>query len=70
MIKIIFLALGLMAIAFAGMAITILIKKNGKFPNTHISQNKALRKQGIQCASNENMGCSTCSCSCDNNENE
>ncbi|GAB4457177.1 MAG: hypothetical protein Fur0028_11740 [Bacteroidales bacterium] len=70
MLKIIFLALGLIAIAFAGMAITILLKKNGKFPNTHISENKALRKQGIQCASNENMGCNTCGCSCDNNENK
>ncbi|NSW45746.1 MAG: hypothetical protein HPY79_08035 [Bacteroidales bacterium] len=71
MLKLIFLALGLMALAFAGMAITILLKKNGKFPNTHISQNKALRKQGIQCASHEDLGCNTCGCSsCDNYEKE
>lgn len=68
MLKIIFLSLGIIAIAFAGMAISILLKKNGKFPNTHISQNKALRKQGIKCASNEDMGCNTCGCnSYDNN---
>lgn len=70
MLKIILLALGLLAIAFAGMAITILIKKNGKFPNTHISQNKALKKEGIQCATHENLGCSTCSSSCNNNKKE
>lgn len=67
MLKLILLALIILAIAFVGMGLTILLKKNGKFPNTHISQNKALRKQGIQCASHENMGCNTFSCgSCDN----
>lgn len=68
MVKIIFLSLVIMAIAFAGLAISILLKKNGRFPNTHISQNKALRKQGIQCASHEDMGCNSCGCdTCDNN---
>lgn len=40
----------LIAIAFAGMAISILIKKKGQFPNTHISSNKALRDKGVNCA--------------------
>lgn len=39
----------LIAIAFAGLAITILIKKGGKFPNTHVSGNKHLRERGIYC---------------------
>ncbi len=38
-----------MALAFAGLAITILVKKGGKFPNTHVSGNKYLRKKGIYC---------------------
>ncbi|MGQ9845918.1 MAG: hypothetical protein ACUVQP_00235 [Bacteroidales bacterium] len=69
MLKIILLAISLLALAISGMAITILIKKNGKFPNTHISQNKALRKQGIQCALHEDMGCNSCGSSC-NYKNE
>ncbi|MFZ5429583.1 MAG: hypothetical protein ACOZDD_05060 [Bacteroidota bacterium] len=44
------LAVVLLAIAFAGFAINILIKKGGKFPNTHISSNKYLQDQGISCA--------------------
>lgn len=68
MLKIIFLSIGIMFISFVGLAISILLKKNGTFPNTHISQNKALRKQGIQCALHEDMGCNSCGCdTCDNN---
>ena len=32
------------------MCVTILIKKNGRFPNTHVCGNKHLRKQGITSA--------------------
>ena len=32
------------------MSITILIKKNGRFPNTHVCGNKHLRRQGITSA--------------------
>lgn len=32
------------------MSVTILIKKNGRFPNTHVCGNKHLRKQGITSA--------------------
>ena len=31
------------------MAVTILIKKNGRFPNTHVGGNKEMRKRGIKC---------------------
>ncbi len=40
----------LVAIAMAGMAITILVKKGGKFPNTHVSGNKYLKRNGIYCS--------------------
>ena len=29
------------------MSVTILFKKNGRFPNTHVCGNKHLRKRGI-----------------------
>lgn len=44
------MAVGLMALAFAGMAIRILVKKGGKFPNTHVSGNKYLKSQGVYCS--------------------
>lgn len=49
-LKVILLAIGLVGIAMAGMAISILVKKGGKFPNTHISGNKYLKQNGIYCA--------------------
>jgi hypothetical protein len=50
MLKIILLAIFLMAFAVAALAITILIKKDGKFPETKIGHNKKIRKKGIDCA--------------------
>ncbi|HPE78309.1 MAG TPA: hypothetical protein PLC80_19615 [Draconibacterium sp.] len=49
-LKVILLAIGLVGIAMAGMALNILVKKGGKFPNTHISGNKYLKQNGIYCA--------------------
>jgi len=31
------------------LSVNIIIKKNGKFPNTHIGGNPAMRKKGIKC---------------------
>lgn len=52
-LKVILLAIGLMAIVVAGLATQILFKKNGKFPDTHIGSNKYLKSQGISCAQTE-----------------
>jgi len=49
-LKVILVAVVLVAIGTAGMAITILLKKGGKFPNTHVSGNKYLKRQKIPCA--------------------
>ncbi|NOY95913.1 MAG: hypothetical protein GXO81_05975 [Chlorobi bacterium] len=49
-IKIILLAVALLSLAMLGLAMRILLKKGGRFPNTHVSGNKHLRKQGISCA--------------------
>ena len=49
-INILLPALILVALAFAGFAVTILVKRGGKFPNTHVSGNKYLKDKGISCA--------------------
>lgn len=43
----------IIAISFALLAITIIIKKNGRFPNIHIGGNKDMRKRGIKCAQSQ-----------------
>jgi hypothetical protein len=50
LLKVILLAIALFSIGMLGMAITILVKKGGKFPNTHVSGNKHLQKNGVYCA--------------------
>lgn len=40
----------ILVISFALLAIKMLVKKGGQFPNTHIEGNGALGKQGIFCA--------------------
>ena len=48
--KVFLLSVGIMAFVFVGMAIKILLKKDGKFPNTHIGGNKHMKSRGISCA--------------------
>lgn len=62
MLEILVLALILITLAFIGLAITIIIKKNGTFPKIHVHDNQALKEEGITCATKEDIGCSTCSC--------
>lgn len=40
----------LVGLALVGLGLTMIIKKGGKFPNTHIGRNKAMRDRGIDCA--------------------
>ena len=47
--KLILLAIGFLALAFAGIAIKILVKKNGEFAGTCASQNPFLNKEGEAC---------------------
>lgn len=49
-LKVILLSVALVSIAMLGLAIQILVKKGGKFPNTHVSGNKHLKKQGVYCS--------------------
>ena len=40
----------LLGLALVGLGLTMLIKKYGKFPETHIGKNKAMKERGIHCA--------------------
>lgn len=49
-LKVILLAVVVLGIGMAGMAIRMLVKRGGKFPNTHVSGNKHLKSQGVYCS--------------------
>lgn len=51
MFKILLLTLGIVLLAVLLLGIRVFFVKGGRFPNTHIEGNKALRKKGIHCAS-------------------
>ncbi len=53
MFTVLLLTVGLLAIGFVGFAVTILIKKDGKFPELHIGKNKYLQEKGIACATSQ-----------------
>jgi len=48
--KLVLIAIGMLALAFAGIAIKILAKKNGQFAGTCASNNPVLNKDGQPCA--------------------
>jgi len=48
--RVFLVAIALVAIAFAGLAIKVIVEKKGRFPNIHIGSNKALKARGITCA--------------------
>ncbi|PXX98998.1 hypothetical protein DF185_14030 [Marinifilum breve] len=52
-IKVILITAAILAIGFVGFAISILIKKNGRFPELHIGRNEELKKRGISCATSQ-----------------
>jgi len=47
--KVFLITIGMIAIAFAGIGIKILVKKNGKFSGTCASQNPLINKEGEPC---------------------
>ncbi len=47
--KLVLLSIGLLALAFAGIAIKIWSKKDGKFAGTCASNNPLLREEGASC---------------------
>ncbi|HJC97296.1 hypothetical protein [Phocaeicola salanitronis] len=53
MLKTILITVLIVAISMALFSVKILFKKNGRFPNTHVSGNKALREKGIGCVQSQ-----------------
>lgn len=49
-LKVILLTVVLMVFVFLGLALQILFKKGGKFPDTHIGSNKYMKANGVTCA--------------------
>jgi hypothetical protein len=49
MLKLTLITIVLLAVAFAGIAIKILVKKNGKFAGTCASNNPMLNSEGEAC---------------------
>jgi hypothetical protein len=47
--KLVFITIGMLALAFAGIAIKIWAKKDGEFSGTCASQNPMLNKSGESC---------------------
>lgn len=56
-LKLMIISLIFLLISLAGLAITILLKPSGKFPETHVGHNKGMRKLGIKCAQKTDIGC-------------
>ena len=49
MLKGLLITLIIVGISMAFLAIKLIVKKNGRFPNTHIGHSAAMRKRGITC---------------------
>ena len=50
MIRLFLISLLIIAVSMVLMSVTILIKKGGRFPNTHVCGYKHLRRRGISSA--------------------
>ena len=53
--EIFFAALILIALCVFGLCFNIIFRKDGKFPETEIENNKEMRKRGIKCAKEEEI---------------
>jgi len=49
-LKVILIAIALVSTAILALSIRIVLVKDGKFPETHISRNPEMKKNGIRCA--------------------
>ena len=56
-VKLLIISAVILAISGIFLGIRILLKNNGHFPETHVSRNKEMRKRGITCAQDTNIGC-------------
>ena len=48
-LKVVLITIALVTTAVLALSIRIVLVKDGKFPETHISRNKAMKNKGIHC---------------------
>ena len=53
MLKIFIFCVIIIGIAVLLMSVRILLKKNGRFVKTHVSQSKAMRDKGVTCVQSQ-----------------
>ncbi|ERI86196.1 hypothetical protein [Bacteroides pyogenes] len=53
MLETVLITLLIVAISLLLLGVKVFFTKNGKFPNGHVSGNKALRKRGVGCAQSQ-----------------
>ena len=53
--KILLASLVLIGLCVAGLCFNIIFRKDGKFPETEIENNKEMRKRGIKCAKEDEI---------------
>lgn len=49
MLKVFIYCIIILAISMLFLCVRILLKKNGRFVKTHVSQSKAMRERGVGC---------------------
>ena len=53
MLKIFIFCVIIIGIAVLLMSVRVLLKKNGRFVKTHVSQSKAMRDRGVTCVQSQ-----------------
>ena len=53
MLKLALISVIIIGTCIVFLCIGIILKKNGSFPKSHVSQNKELRKRGITCVQSQ-----------------
>ena len=56
-IKLLIISIIFLLISLLFLGIRILLKGNGRFPETHVGRNKEMQKRGITCAQDTSIGC-------------
>ena len=57
MLKVLILAVIMLSIAMVFMAINILFRKKGKFPEYRVGHNRNMKKIGLSCVKHEELKC-------------
>lgn len=54
-LTVILISILLVGLAFAGLGVNILFRKNGRFPQTEVGSNKNMKNLGITCTKQDEM---------------